>query len=72
MFYCDIWLIDGLEKEITWKNFYSKVMESAPLGEMGPLLLSLALAAGTVAFGVLILRGLFEAVKGLVNKSKGD
>ena len=47
-------------------------MESAPLGEMGPLLLSLALAAGTVAFGVLILRGLFEAVKGLVNKSKGD
>ena len=47
-------------------------MESAPLGSLGPLLLSLVLAAGTVAFGVLILRGLFEAIKGLLNKSKAD
>ena len=47
-------------------------MESAPVGGLGPLLLSLALAAGVVAFGVLILRGLFEAIKGLIDKSKGD
>lgn len=45
-------------------------MESASVGGLGPLLLSLALAAGAVAFGVLILRSLFEAIKGLVNKSK--
>ena len=47
-------------------------MENAPVGGLGPLLLSLVLAAGAVAFGVLILRGLFEAMKGLFEKIKGD
>ena len=39
---------------------------------LGPLLLSFALAAGTVAFAVLILRGLFEAIKGLITQSSDD
>ena len=46
-------------------------MDSTITG-LGPLLLSLALAAGTVAFAVLILRGLFEAIKGLVTQSSDD
>ncbi len=46
-------------------------MESTS-GGLGPLLLSLALAAGAVAFAALILRGLFEAVKGLLTQSKED
>ena len=47
-------------------------MESTPVGGLGPLLLSLALAAGVVAFGVLILRGVFEAIKGLITQSTDD
>ena len=47
-------------------------MESALDGGLGPLLLSLSLAAGLVAFGVLILRGVFEAIKGLVTQSTED
>ena len=50
----------------------SQVMESAPVSGLGPLLLSLALAAGVVAFGVLLLRGVFEAVKGLITQSTDD
>ena len=46
-------------------------MESTS-GGLGPMLLSLALAAGVVAFGALILRGLFEAIKGLVTQSSDD
>ncbi len=52
--------------------FISEVMENTTVGGVGPLLLSLALAAGVVAFGVLILRGLFEAIKGLLTQSKDD
>ena len=47
-------------------------MESTPVGGLGSLLLSLALAAGIVAFIVLILRGIFEALKGLITQSKDD
>ena len=47
-------------------------MESASVGSLGSLLLSLALAAGVVAFGVLILRGVFEAIKGLITQSNDD
>ena len=47
-------------------------MESAPGDGLGPLLLSFALAAGVVAFGVLILRVVFEAIKGLVTQSTDD
>jgi len=47
-------------------------MENAPVGGIGALLLSLALAAGVVAFAVLILRGVYEAVKGLVTQSTDD
>ncbi len=47
-------------------------MESAPVGGLGPLLLSIALAAGVVAFGALILKGLLEAIKGLITQSKDD
>ena len=47
-------------------------MESTSVGGLGPLLLSLALTAGVVAFGVLILRGFFEAIKGLLTQSRDD
>ena len=47
-------------------------MESIPVGGLGPFLLSLTLAAGVVAFGVLILRGVFEAIKGLITQSTDD
>ncbi|WP_320667505.1 hypothetical protein [Prochlorococcus sp. MIT 1307] len=47
-------------------------MESNPIHELGPLLLSLALSAGVIALGVLILRVIFEAIKGLVTQSQDD
>ena len=47
-------------------------MENAPIGGLGPLFLSLALAAGLVAFGVILLRGVYEAIKGLITQSSDD
>ena len=47
-------------------------MENAIVGGLGPLFLSLALSAGVIAFGVLIIRGIFEAIKGLVTQSTND
>ncbi len=40
-------------------------------GGAGPLLLSLALAAGAVAFGALILRGLLAGIKLIIGKFQG-
>lgn len=39
-------------------------------GGMGSTILSLAMAAGAVAFGALILRGLLAGVKAVVSKSQ--
>ena len=47
-------------------------MEIVSPGGLGPLLLSFVLAAGVVAFGVLILRVVFEAINGLVTQSTDD
>tara|TARA_B100000029_G_scaffold511842_1_gene606917 strand:+ start:1395 stop:1538 length:144 start_codon:yes stop_codon:yes gene_type:complete len=47
-------------------------MESPPNMGMGSVVLSLVLTAGVVAFAVLILRGIFEAIKGLVTQSEED
>ena len=47
-------------------------MENTPSGDLGSLLLSIALAGGVLAFGVLILRVVFEAIKGLITQSTDD
>ena len=48
------------------------MIESSSVGGIGPLLLSFVLAAGVVAFGVLIVRVVFEALKGLITQSTDD
>ena len=48
------------------------MIDSSLVGGIGPLLLSFVLAAGVVAFGVLIVRVVFEALKGLITQSIDD
>jgi len=45
-------------------------MENASSG-LGPTILSLAFAAGAVAFGALILKGILEGVKAIISKYGG-
>ena len=47
-------------------------MGNSAIDALGPFLLSLVLVIGAISFGVLIVRGLFEAIKGLITQSTDD